>query len=74
MPYHVLIHLNCFVDAQSYTYAKFGKGHGTPSVIRWNCFGNETSLADCLYENTSYICYPSQHVGVRCRGEKVKGF
>ena len=73
MPYHVLIGLNCFLDVQWYTNARFGEGHGIPNLTNWYCFGNESSLTDCLYENASYICDHSQDVGVSCQGEEVKG-
>ena len=74
MPHNALIDFKFFADVQWYTNARFGKGHGTPNLTNWRCFGNETSLAQCLHQNASYSCYHSRDVGVSCQGEEVKGF
>ena len=59
-------------EIQWYTNAKFGEGHGTPNMSYWNCIGNESSLADCLHQNSSK-CNHSQDVGISCKGLEVKG-
>ena len=80
--FQFLMHISClivliftwiiFLDAQWYTNARFGKGHGTPTLTTWRCFGNESFLADCLYQSDGF-CYQSEVVGVSCQGEEVKG-
>ena len=60
-------------DVQWYTNAQFGKGHGNPTLTSWKCFGNESSLANCLYSTTSY-CYHINDVGVSCQGQEIKGY
>ena len=67
---------NCsklFIDVHWYTNARFGIGHGTPTLTKWKCFGNESSLAHCLHGIAS-DCYHSQDVGISCYGEEVKGY
>uniref|UniRef100_A0A1X7VTW1 Deleted in malignant brain tumors 1 protein-like n=1 Tax=Amphimedon queenslandica TaxID=400682 RepID=A0A1X7VTW1_AMPQE len=64
-------------DAQPVYYSNsFGYGHGIPTLYNWRCFGNESSLNDCLKSTSScYYSYRSVYriSGVRCKGSIVPG-
>ena len=58
-------------DAINYRNSYFGD-HKYQSDVYFNCFGNETSLANCQ-SSTSSSCGSTDAAGVHCRGEVITG-
>ena len=64
-----------YIGAQSLSSNYFGIGHGIPTLTDWRCFGNETSLLDCIHTNGSCFSYPGVYhrASIRCTGMIVSG-
>ena len=54
-----------WLDAQAYTRAFFGEGHGPVLLDFVNCNGNEASLLNCEHVNTT-LCDHNSDAGVDC--------
>ena len=46
--------------------AQFGQGTGPISISELTCSGNEQSLLDCVYSNSTSDCIHNDDAGVQC--------
>ena len=64
-----------FIGAQSFSYARFGRGTGPSLIDRLGCTGREKALLNCSHTEiggfSSSYCRYNDDVGVRCQGNGV---
>ena len=65
-----ILYIHACTDAVPYLNSYFGD-HLFPSGTYFNCFGNESSLADCQTSTTS--CNFDNVAGVYCTGDRITG-
>lgn len=62
-----------FIGAQSFSYARFGRGTGPSLIDRLGCTGREKALLNCSHTEiggfSSSYCRYNDDVGVKCQGK-----
>ena len=62
-----------FIGAQSFSYARYGRGTGPSLLDQLGCTGSEKALLNCTHTEiggfTSSYCRYYDDVGVRCQGK-----